>query len=157
MNRWGLLLTLSLWSLTTPMSGQSLRPQDQAPMLADVVEVTPRGEAGRYSFAVTIASPDTGCDQYADWWEVVNSAGELLYRRILAHSHVNEQPFTRSGGPIEIESDDTVIVRAHMNPGGYGGQALIGSVDTGFEVTSDELEISDDVEAQDPLPGNCTF
>jgi hypothetical protein len=53
-------------------------------------------------------------------WEVVDVTGEaLLYRRILGHSHVSEQPFVRSGGPVSATSD-VVIVRSHGNVGGYG-------------------------------------
>ncbi|MCB0054175.1 MAG: hypothetical protein KDE24_32035, partial [Caldilinea sp.] len=68
--------------------------------VADVFGVTVRGDDGAYQFSVEIASPDTGCNQYADWWEVLDSDGNLLYRRILTHSHVDEQPFIRSGGPV---------------------------------------------------------
>ena len=92
--------------------------------LADVTAVTVAGDTGAYTFSVTIASPDTGCDQYADWWEVVTEDGELLYRRILAHSHAGEQPFTRSGGPVKIDPETVVWVHAHLAPGGYGGIAI---------------------------------
>ena len=99
---------------------------------ADVVAVRTSGSPGAYSFAVTLQSPDTGCDQYADWWEVITPDGELLYRRVLAHSHVDEQPFTRSGGPVDVQSTTRVIVRAHMNDAGYGGVAFSGSEEAGF-------------------------
>ena len=87
---------------------------------------------GAYTFSVTLSSLDTGCDQYADWWEVITPDGELVYRRILAHSHVNEQPFTRSGGPVELQETTQAIVRAHMNNAGYGGVAFSGSPASGF-------------------------
>ena len=61
---------------------------------ADVTAVSVAGEAGAYTFEVTVRSPDTGCEGYADWWEVVSPDGELLYRRVLLHSHVDEQPFS---------------------------------------------------------------
>jgi hypothetical protein len=67
---------------------------------ADVVDVSVSGDVGSYIFAVTIASPDSGCAQYADWWEVLGADGSLLYRRVLLHSHVTEQPFVRTGGPV---------------------------------------------------------
>ena len=57
---------------------------------ANVLSVQVTDNPGAYQFAVEIASPDTGCEQYADWWEVVSQDGQLLYRRILLHSHVDE-------------------------------------------------------------------
>ena len=91
------------------------------------------------------------------WWEVVDSqTGKLLYRRILAHSHVNEQPFTRSGGPVPIQPGQPIVIRAHM--GGiqshYGGQVLSGSVDGGFKPVADSLPSLETVE---PLPTGCAF
>ena len=124
---------------------------------ADVVSISLSGEPGTYNFSVTVSSPDEGCNQYADWWEVVSQDGELIYRRILLHSHVDEQPFTRSGGPVSIEADTIVLVRAHMHPGGYGGTALKGSLEQGFE----QVELSADFAANllqtPPLPQGCNF
>ncbi|MCA9661949.1 MAG: hypothetical protein KC486_26660 [Myxococcales bacterium] len=85
-------------------------------------------------------------------------SGALVYRRILAHSHVDEQPFTRSGGPVEVGADDEVIVRAHMNPGGYGGQALRGSASGGFSVDATvTAEFAAALETAPPLPDGCAF
>ena len=86
---------------------------------AEVTKVDIIGTANDYSFTVTVNSPDTGCDNYADWWEVVTTEGELLYRRVLLHSHVDEQPFTRSGGTVAIPPQQEVIVRVHMSADGY--------------------------------------
>jgi len=122
--------------------------------LADVKQVTTQAE----TWSIEIASPDTGCEQYANWWEVVTPEGTLVYRRILAHSHVDEQPFTRGGGPVEVDPGDTVIVRAHMFPGGYGGQALRGSIDGGFEVdNSIDATFAPQLAESDPLPDGCAF
>jgi hypothetical protein len=99
---------------------------------ADVIGISVSGEPGSYRFSVTVRSPDTGCDRYADLWEVVSPGGQLIYRRVLLHSHSGEQPFTRSGGPVNIQPDETVIVRGHMNVMGYGGAGLKGSVTGGF-------------------------
>lgn len=133
-------------------------PTDAAGAIAaDVVDVSARGEPGHYTFEVTVKSPDTGCDQYADWWEVLSTEGELLHRRILAHSHVDEQPFARSGGPVAIDTDETVIVRAHMNTTGYGGQAMRGSVDEGFRPVELPDDFAVDVEDQEPQPSGCAF
>ena len=131
---------------------------DDAQELADVLAVSAGGEATDYTFAVTVRSPDTGCDQYADWWEVLTTDGELAYRRILDHSHVDEQPFTRDGGPVTVQPADVLIVRAHMNVLGYGGMAMRGSVEGGF---ADAPDISPDfaasVENEDPKPDGCLF
>lgn len=124
---------------------------------ADVLSVVPTGEPGAYRFAVSIQSPDTGCEQYANWWEVVSAEGALIHRRILFHSHVNEQPFERSSSPVEIEADQMVIVRAHMHPSGYGGQVLRGTVDQGFSVVELDDNFALDLAQQAPLPTGCTF
>lgn len=126
-------------------------------MLADVADVAVSGSEGAYTFSVTIRSPDTGCDQYADWWEVTTESGELVHRRILAHSHVDEQPFTRSSSPIEVDASTTVIVRAHLNPGGYGGAALRGSAADGFAPTDLPSDFAAQLETADPLPTGCAF
>lgn len=126
-------------------------------ILAKITEVTVSGNSGSYTFNVTIESPDTGCDQYADWWEVFNPDGELLYRRILAHSHVDEQPFTRSGGLVPIAENTEVIVRAHMNNLGYGTQVFRGTVSGGFEVDSIGTDFAIQLETTEPLPTDCAF
>ena len=124
---------------------------------ADVLSVSISGNSGAYQFAVEIASPDTGCDQYADWWEVVSKDGELLYRRILLHSHVDEQPFTRSGGPVDITADTLVYVRAHMNTVGYGGAVMTGTAQDGFEPTEVEAGFGSELERIPPQPEDCAF
>ena len=125
--------------------------------LANVVSVEVSGDAGAYQFSVEISSPDTGCDQYANWWEVFSEDGELLYRRILLHSHVSEQPFVRSGGPLALDPDTVVWVRAHMHPGGYGGVAFKGSVQAGFLEAELSPAFAADLEDALPLPDGCAF
>ncbi len=124
---------------------------------ADIVSVTAQGGAGAYTFSVGIKSPDTGCGQYADWWEVLSEDGKLLYRRILVHSHVNEQPFIRSGGPVAIGENEVVIVRGHMNTAGYGTKIYKGSVQGGFQEGQIAHDFAKDVEKQQPQPGDCAF
>lgn len=137
-------------SNTEPDAGNALR--------ADVVALAASGSAGAYNVAVTLRSPDTGCNQYADWWEVITPDGALLYRRILAHSHVDEQPFTRSGGPVDVQSTTRVIVRAHMNDAGYGGVAFSGSVEAGFAADpSITAELAPQLVEESPLPNGCAF
>ncbi|MEM9195506.1 MAG: hypothetical protein AAGF12_40425 [Myxococcota bacterium] len=128
-------------------------PEPPPGEVATVVEVRPSGSG----LAVTVRSPDTGCDQYADWWEVLRPDGSLVYRRILAHSHVDEQPFTRSGGPVTAADDESLIVRAHMNPGGYGSQAQQGSLSGGFMQVELEPGFAPELETTPPLPENCAF
>ncbi|EZH75658.1 hypothetical protein ATO12_02390 [Aquimarina atlantica] len=124
---------------------------------AEVISVEVTGEEGKYYFSVGIKSPDRGCDQYADWWEVISEDGELLYRRILAHSHVNEQPFVRSGGSVPIKKDQIVYVRAHMNTSKYGDKVFKGNVNEGFTRSTLESEFANHLERTQPLPDGCAF
>jgi len=92
---------------------------------ADVleVEVTAAGEG--YRFAVTVAHADEGWDHYADRFEVLTPAGEILGVRTLHHPHVDEQPFTRSLSGVIVPDDlDRIVVRARDSVHGYGGQSV---------------------------------
>jgi hypothetical protein len=131
-------------------------PHEKA-VYADVISVDITGEAGQYLFSVGIESPDVDCDQYADWWEVVADDGELVYRRILLHSHAQEQPFIRSGGPVSIKPDQEILVRAHMNNSGYGGRAFKGSVKSGFDSVDLPPDFANDLAQEPPLPTDCGF
>ncbi len=141
-----------------PTNLPSAIPASSDPMGdADVIKVSVSGGPGAYSLSVTVQSPDTGCGSYADWWEVVSEDEELLYRRVLLHSHVAEQPFTRSGGPVNIQPSDTVIIRAHMNRAGYGGEAFGGTVADGFSPAGVFPDFAAGLESQKPLPTDCAF
>jgi glucose/arabinose dehydrogenase len=131
--------------------------EEQLSNTSDILSIRAVGEPNAYNFAVEVASPDTGCDQYADWWEVVSEGGDLIYRRTLLHSHVNEQPFTRSGGPVSIGTNTVVIVRAHMYPGGYGGTTMRGSVASGFEIWNADIDFAAELEEAPPQPPECGF
>lgn len=136
----------------------STAPQATPGELADVTAVETSGQDGAWTFAVTIQSPDTGCKQYAQWWEVADDSGnELLYRRILMHSHADEQPFTRDGGPVKISGEQPVVVRAWMLPGGYGGQAMQGTASGGFSVVELPSGWGSGLASQEPLPEDCAF
>ena len=121
---------------------------------AEVIGISVSGDPGSYTFSVTVESPDTGCGQYADWWEVVSPEGKLIYRRVLLHSHVDEQPFTRSGGPVDVQPGETIVVQAHMNGAGYVGVMLRGSVAGGFNPAVGNAAA---MENKGPLPSNCAF
>ncbi|MEM7548446.1 MAG: hypothetical protein AAF363_02145 [Bacteroidota bacterium] len=145
-----------VFSILSACSISSSEEQNDA-SLAEIQGVNVSGKVSNYHFSVTVKSPDTGCDQYANWWEVLSENGELIYRRILAHSHVDEQPFTRSGGPVKIKDSDVVIVRMHMNNSGYSSLAMKGSAKGGFEKIILEEGFASEVELQAPQPDGCRF
>lgn len=124
---------------------------------ADVIAVKTSGNEGAYRFAVTLKSNETGCEQFANWWEVLSEKGELLYRRILVHSHPDTQPFTRSGGKLNINKYENVYVRAHMNKLGYVGAVMKGSVSQGFKTVTDLPKFKKNIEMQKPLPTGCLY
>ncbi len=159
---------MKIWHLSTLLialcacdgAGTVTPTSDDNVMTASTAAITAvnfTGEPDNYTFIVTIESPDTGCNQYADWWEVFNADGRLIYRRVLAHSHVDEQPFTRSGGPVNIEANETIFVRAHMNNSGYGDQVFTGSIDQGFTQDSLDASFAANLETTEPLPDGCAF
>lgn len=147
---------------------QETTPQSQAtPVNEDVivdgesdavtaVEVN-GAEASGYTFLVTIESGDEGCDRYTNWWEVVTEDGALLYRRILAHSHVDEQPFTRSGGPVVVDANDVLIVRSHTYPTGYSARAMQGNIAEGFAPVTLAPEFATALAEAEPQPNGCAF
>ncbi len=93
---------------------------------ADVIGVeVDRGDDGTYAFAVTVESPDTGWDKYADAWEVVALDGTVLGTRVLSHPHVDEQPFTRSQSGVVIpDGVGEATVRARDSVAGFCGREL---------------------------------
>ena len=127
------------------------------PALADVIAVEVSGAAGAYQLNVTIMSPDTGCAQYANWWEVVGEDGRLLYRRVLAHSHVDEQPFARSGGPVPIPARHRGLDSRTHAPGRLRGQAMKGSVKSGFRSEELRADFAAALVRTPPLPDGCAF
>lgn len=92
---------------------------------ADVVDVQVSGSNGSYNFSVTVRHADEGWEHFANRWEVVGEDGTIYGTRVLAHPHVNEQPFTRSGSiniPVGVS---TVIVRANDSVHGLGGKEIV--------------------------------
>jgi len=78
---------------------------------------------GSYRFDVTLRHADAGWDHYADRWDVLTPAGEIIATRTLHHPHVDEQPFTRSLSGVKIPEDvEQVLVRGHDSVHGYGGE-----------------------------------
>ncbi|MEM7301038.1 MAG: hypothetical protein AAF468_08145 [Pseudomonadota bacterium] len=93
---------------------------------ADVVDVKVRAQSDdSFSFSVTVAHGDEGWEHYADSWQVLGSDGTVFGTRVLAHPHVDEQPFTRSKSGIKIPAGVTsVLVRAGDSVHGYSGKEM---------------------------------
>ncbi|MEM8840096.1 MAG: hypothetical protein AAGE89_18600, partial [Pseudomonadota bacterium] len=93
---------------------------------ADVLSADIRLDAnGTYTISVEVEHADDGWDHYADGWEVLAPDGTVLATRVLAHPHVNEQPFIRSKSGIEIPIDvQEVSLRAHDLVHGHGGKEI---------------------------------
>jgi len=93
---------------------------------ADVIEVNVKRIADdTYNFDVTVRHSDEGWKHYADKWDVMAPDGTVLSTRILAHPHVDEQPFTRSLAGVKIpEGISEITVRAHDLVHGYGGKTV---------------------------------
>lgn len=101
----GLLLSAMVWI-----------PVAQAGKARVLKAIATANVGGSYSFTVTIAHADTGWKHYADKFEILAPDGKVLGTRILYHPHVDEQPFTRGSGNIQIPAGITeVIVRASDN------------------------------------------
>ena len=92
---------------------------------ADVVGVKVTKEGPRvFRFTVTVKHTDEGWDHYADKWDIIGPDGTTLGSRVLIHPHVDEQPFTRSLGNVDIpEGVDNVTIRANDTVHGFGGMA----------------------------------
>jgi len=88
----------------------------------DVVEVTISHTKDRqFLINATLKHEDTGWDHYANKWIVVDEAGNVLGVRVLAHPHVNEQPFTRSLRveiPVEVETVTIIAFDSVHEDGG---------------------------------------
>jgi len=91
---------------------------------ADVIDVRVQAQAdGSYRFDATVRHMDEGWDHYADAFEIIGPDGDILGTRVLAHPHINEQPFTRSLGGVKIpQGVATVEVRARDKVHGLGGK-----------------------------------
>jgi len=97
---------------------------------ANVVGVEFEDDGGSYRFDVALHHDDSGEGGYANWWQVERLDGSQLGRRELLHAH-SQQPFTRSE-TIGIPDDVTcVVVRGHDQTHGYGGVAMLVTLDSG--------------------------
>lgn len=80
---------------------------------------------GTYRFHVTVRHDDAGWDHYADKWDVLDLAGNVLAARVLLHPHETEQPFTRSLAGVRIPAGiSRITIRAHDKVHGYGASTV---------------------------------
>lgn len=92
-----------------------------------ITQITASNQGGEtWRFDVTIAHPDTGWDHYADGWRVLDMQGNELGIRVLAHPHVNEQPFTRSLSGVRIPAGTSQVqIQARDKPGGWNSDTTV--------------------------------
>jgi hypothetical protein len=99
------------------------------PVRADepsVLDVTAVANAdGSYGFSATVSHRDEGWKHYANKWDVVTPDGNVVGERVLFHPHVNEQPFTRALGRVEVPIGTTeVTIRAYCSVTGAGSRTF---------------------------------
>ena len=93
------------------------------PVLADDAVVQQITNSGA-RFSVTLTHADTGWDDYADGWRVELADGTVLGTRVLAHPHVDEQPFTRSSSISVPNGVSEVFIRASTTTGGWSSRTV---------------------------------
>jgi len=92
---------------------------------ADVVAASIESSGETYRVSATILSADTGWDKYADAWDVRSPDGTVLGTRLLAHPHVDEQPFTRSLSDVDIPTNITEVeIAARDLVAGFCGETV---------------------------------
>lgn len=91
-----------------------------------VIEAVTASQSGTtWRFDVTLSHADTGWDDYADGWRVLDMEGKELGLRVLYHPHVEEQPFTRSLSGVDIPTGTKVVqIEARDNVGGWSGAPI---------------------------------
>ena len=82
---------------------------------AIIEEARAERDGAGWRISVTLRHGDTGWDDYADGWRILDGDGRVIGTRELLHPHVQEQPFTRSlrvgalpDGPLFVESSTNV-------------------------------------------------
>lgn len=108
-------------------TGSGAAPETEATQCADVLEAEATRESeGVFDFVVTVRSPDTGWEKYADAWEVRAPDGTVLGARVLTHPHVEEQPFTRSLSGVEVPAGVSAVeVAARDSVEGFCGATIV--------------------------------
>lgn len=92
----------------------------------DVIAVdASQRDDGTWRFSVTLRHADEGWDHYANRWDVVGPDGTVYGERVLAHPHVDEQPFTRSLSGVVIPDDvSQVTIRGNDSVHELGGTEM---------------------------------
>ena len=147
----------------------TVRAEAMNPQLIEgavVLEVEADDPQSPKILTATIDSPDKGCDQYADWWEVLEPDGTLIQRQVIAKPHPDEQPFTSQMKlKKDLDPEQTVMIRAHFSDGiylqtyqqsfNYTDQALQGSVARGFGLVRPSQRFAAWLEDEEPQPPEC--
>jgi hypothetical protein len=104
----------------------SIAPGPTSANEVDVVDVkVHKSGNGIWRFDVTLRHKDTGWKHYANAWDILSPDGKVLGTRVLAHPHVNEQPFTRGLSGVKIPKNIKVVtIRGHDLVHKYGGQTM---------------------------------
>ena len=92
----------------------------------DVLEVRlePVGD-GTFDVFVTLSSPYDTPERYADGWQTLDAAGNVLGTHTLLHDHAAEQPFTRVQRGVVIPADvESVTVQGRDQANGFGGLSM---------------------------------
>jgi hypothetical protein len=90
-----------------------------------IEDAVARQSGNAWTFSVTLRHNDTGWDHYADIWTVNTVDGKELGRRVLAHPHENEQPFTRSLSGVAVPAGvNEVVIKAHDTVHGWSQNTL---------------------------------
>lgn len=92
----------------------------------EIVDVKANQSSNKsWNFSVTLKHADEGWDHYANEWQIIAPDNKILGTRTLYHPHVNEQPFTRSLGGVEIPKDvKTVRIIAKDTVHGLSSKAV---------------------------------
>lgn len=114
--------TLFAFSLVPPAVSQSLAGE----AIVLKVRVSEATSSGFRNFEVTVKHADEGWAHYADLFQVLLPNGRSLQDRVLAHPHVEEQPFERGARRVKIPAGVTeVLVRARDTVHGMGPEVRV--------------------------------
>ena len=97
---------------------------------ADIVSASARQTGSTWTLTATVRHADEGWSHYADAWQALDERGDVIATRILAHPHVDEQPFTRSLSGVKIPEEVEVLTfRARDSVHGFGGREVVVELD----------------------------